>query len=548
MTYLATYLSTLTSDEKAEVEAALMDRVFGEGVRAITKLGSFKRFRNRKKMDMNGDSRTAMAGVSAAGIGVRHVGLSDLHCVNWANCMTGHRTRINRLFALSGYRSDQYIKAFQAERRASNAGISLWGFPLVNDLAHAQGAQLTGSITGDVMTVTAVAGLANVGAILSGTGITAGTKIVSQISGTTGGVGTYRVSVAQSVASTTIASVGYTDLIQGVYVDLTNVDQVAYANLSAEWQQDLDDGKVVVLFAETGATNLTAAAVQALLRFNGRQRVWAEEKSVTLFDFTKAVWLSTASPTQIQFKPNMTLPGDVTHFSAFGAYTMAMAGLADWMRGLHVARPLGATGLADQRPNNPRQNIQNNFFTTAAGGSAGANMTVTSGTVPANMAISASGGAVSSTIALMDQDAGDTQSGKKARLTLTNGATPALVRIAFDSPPTSYWTVNDLLEAGMHVDIEANNGGSRFYITNQVNTNLGTKDCWGGYGLLSQGNWPAVAPLSLDFKTEVETTLPGSTTVGYAALILYVSMPANAVTTFVISNPYAYRLFDAPAF
>jgi len=65
----------------------------------------------------------------------------------------------------------------------------------------------TGSIAGDVMTITAVgSGLAVPGGILSGTNVATGTAIVSQLSGTANGVGTYRVSIPnQTVASATIS-------------------------------------------------------------------------------------------------------------------------------------------------------------------------------------------------------------------------------------------------------------------------------------------------------------------------------------------------------
>lgn len=66
---------------------------------------------------------------------------------------------------------------------------------------------VTGSITGNVMTVSAVgSGTLYRGTTLSGTNVATGTKIVSQLSGTAGGVGTYAVSIGeQSAASTTIS-------------------------------------------------------------------------------------------------------------------------------------------------------------------------------------------------------------------------------------------------------------------------------------------------------------------------------------------------------
>lgn len=58
---------------------------------------------------------------------------------------------------------------------------------------------------GTVMDVTAVAsGTLLSGMTLTGTGVTAGTRIVSQTSGTTGGVGLYVVDTSQLTASTTI--------------------------------------------------------------------------------------------------------------------------------------------------------------------------------------------------------------------------------------------------------------------------------------------------------------------------------------------------------
>lgn len=62
----------------------------------------------------------------------------------------------------------------------------------------AQTNQFTGSINGDVLTVTAVSsGTLQVGTSLSGTGIASGTRIASQLAGSTGGTGTYLLTVSQ---------------------------------------------------------------------------------------------------------------------------------------------------------------------------------------------------------------------------------------------------------------------------------------------------------------------------------------------------------------
>lgn len=65
----------------------------------------------------------------------------------------------------------------------------------------------TGSIAATTMTITAVTeGTYAAGQIITGAGVAAGTSIVAQLTGTTGGTGTYTVSVSQTVASTTLSS------------------------------------------------------------------------------------------------------------------------------------------------------------------------------------------------------------------------------------------------------------------------------------------------------------------------------------------------------
>lgn len=67
-------------------------------------------------------------------------------------------------------------------------------------------ASVTGSIAGIILNVSAVAsGVLVPGGSITGTGVTAGTIIQQQLSGTTGGVGTYAVNLSQTVASTAIA-------------------------------------------------------------------------------------------------------------------------------------------------------------------------------------------------------------------------------------------------------------------------------------------------------------------------------------------------------
>ena len=74
------------------------------------------------------------------------------------------------------------------------------------------GIPFQGSITGTTLTVSAmylpIPGTITIGMGVSGSGVTLGTYIVSQTSGTTGGAGDYVVSVSQSVSSTLMCNTG----------------------------------------------------------------------------------------------------------------------------------------------------------------------------------------------------------------------------------------------------------------------------------------------------------------------------------------------------
>jgi hypothetical protein len=68
-------------------------------------------------------------------------------------------------------------------------------------------ASVTASLASGVMTVTAVgSGTLYVGNTISGTGISANTQILAQLTGTTGGVGTYKVTGTQTVPSGTVTT------------------------------------------------------------------------------------------------------------------------------------------------------------------------------------------------------------------------------------------------------------------------------------------------------------------------------------------------------
>lgn len=70
---------------------------------------------------------------------------------------------------------------------------------------------VTGSVEGDVFTVTAISsGKITIGSTISGTGVLSNTKVISQLSGTIGGIGVYILDTFKNVSSTTITVKGLT--------------------------------------------------------------------------------------------------------------------------------------------------------------------------------------------------------------------------------------------------------------------------------------------------------------------------------------------------
>ena len=95
------------------------------------------------------------------------------------------------------------------------------------------GSGATGSFTGVIATTTltasAVTGTIMPGATLTGTGVTTGTTIVSQLTGPTGGAGTYQVSASQTVASTAMTTSGGDATLSGYQTEVTKC-RGAYLN------------------------------------------------------------------------------------------------------------------------------------------------------------------------------------------------------------------------------------------------------------------------------------------------------------------------------
>lgn len=106
-----------------------------------------------------------------------------------------------------------YSKAFanlsNGRIQFANPGTIIGGASATASSIASQSSTFTGSIADDVLTITtAPSNPVYPGAVLSGTGVATGTRVISQLTGTSGAAGTYLVDIGQqTVASTSLTAV-----------------------------------------------------------------------------------------------------------------------------------------------------------------------------------------------------------------------------------------------------------------------------------------------------------------------------------------------------
>ena len=121
---------------------------------------------------------------------------------------------INALATIAGPQGGKYLNtpygAFQDDTDQSDGSTAIAYYFRYNTTDYSNGISVvsrTASFTASIATTTLTVSAVSAGAIypsmqIIGTGVTAGTRIVAQLTGTTGGTGTYTVSTSQTVTST----------------------------------------------------------------------------------------------------------------------------------------------------------------------------------------------------------------------------------------------------------------------------------------------------------------------------------------------------------
>lgn len=109
----------------------------------------------------------------------------------------------------------------------------------------------TASFTGSIATTTLTVSAVSAGSIfpsmqITGTGVTAGTRIVAQLTGTTGGAGTYTVSISQTVTSTAMTG----DLPSKIKVSQDGLYNVQFSAQFINTTNDVQD--ISIWFRKNG--------------------------------------------------------------------------------------------------------------------------------------------------------------------------------------------------------------------------------------------------------------------------------------------------------
>jgi len=171
-------------------------------------------------------------------------------------------TRLNNIIStLLSPRGGKYLNtpygAFQDDTDQTDGSTAVAYYFRFNTTDFSNGISVqsrTASFTGSIATTTLTVSAISAGAIypsmqISGTGVTAGTRIVAQLTGTTGGAGTYTVSASQTVTSTAMTG----DLPSQIKV---TQDGVYNAQFSAQFINTTNDVQDISIWFRKNGTDI----------------------------------------------------------------------------------------------------------------------------------------------------------------------------------------------------------------------------------------------------------------------------------------------------
>jgi hypothetical protein len=177
------------------------------------------------------------------------------------------RKLLSAITALFGPRGGQYVNtpygAFQDSTDQTDGSTAVAYYFRYNTTDFSNGISCvsrTASFTGSIATTTLTVSAVSAGSLfpsmqLTGTGVTAGTRIVAQLTGTTGGAGTYTVSVSQTVSSTAMTG----DLPSKIVVAQAGFYN---AQFSVQFANNSNDGQDIDIWFRKNGTDVAGSNSQ----------------------------------------------------------------------------------------------------------------------------------------------------------------------------------------------------------------------------------------------------------------------------------------------
>ncbi len=168
---------------------------------------------------------------------------------------------LSNVSSLFGPRGGKYLNtpygAFQDSTDQTDGSTAVAYYFRFNTRDFSNGISVvsrTASFTGSIATTTLTVSAVSAGALfpsmqITGTGVTAGTRIVAQLTGTTGGAGTYTVSVSQTVTSTAMTG----DLPSKIVVSQSGFYN---AQFSAQFVNTTNDVQEIDIWFSKNGTNI----------------------------------------------------------------------------------------------------------------------------------------------------------------------------------------------------------------------------------------------------------------------------------------------------
>lgn len=211
-------------------------------------------------------------------------------------------------------------------------------------------ATFTASIATTTMTVTAnSAGTILPGMIITGTGVSANTYIVCQLTGTAGGTGTYQVNVSQTVASTTITGTRASKLVV-TYPGVYNLQFSAQFVNTDSQIHDID-----VWFRKNGVLSSTADIANSNSQFSVPNKHGAIDGhligALNFFvdlqanDYIEIMWHTYDVSTTIQALPAVSASGTTPAIPATPSVIATMAYVSAPVPAKTQVVPIGPLGV-----------------------------------------------------------------------------------------------------------------------------------------------------------------------------------------------------------